>query len=122
MSLFYVFCTIIFTVYGQMILKWRLTELNFALAEGGALVKLKSILFLFLDPFIMSSFIAAFLAALSWMAAISKTEISRVYPFMSLAPVVVFILSIPLFNETFSWGKVIGLVLIVCGSFIAFKF
>ena len=31
---FYIFGTILFTVYGQIILKWRLSQIKFELPEG----------------------------------------------------------------------------------------
>ena len=56
-----------------------------------------------------------------WMAAMSKFEITQAYPFMSLAPAIVFLLGIWLLGETFTWGKVIGLVLIIIGVIITVK-
>jgi undecaprenyl phosphate-alpha-L-ara4N flippase subunit ArnF len=55
------------------------------------------------------------------MAAMTKFEITQAYPFMSLAPVSVFILGVWLLNETFTWGKVVGLVLIIVGTIVTVK-
>ena len=65
MSYFYIFLTIAFTVYGQIVLKWQVigagafpqtfSEKMFFLAR------------LLLNPWVMSGFFAAFLAALTWM-------------------------------------------------------
>ena len=118
---FYIFLTLLFTVYGQLILKWRLSNLKVILPE---LVtdKLIYLIKLVLDPFIFSGFIAAFIASLFWMAAMTKFEITHAYPFMSLAPALVFLLGVFVLNESFTLGKVIGLIIIMIGIFITVKF
>jgi multidrug transporter EmrE-like cation transporter len=112
----YILGTIIFTVYGQIIMKWRMQFFNNI--PPNLLDKLLFLLKVIFDPFIFSGFIAAFIASLFWMAAMTKFEISYAYPFTSLSFVLVFILSIFLFNETISLGKIIGLCLIVAGVII----
>ncbi|WP_306352879.1 EamA family transporter [Flavobacterium sp. '19STA2R22 D10 B1'] len=117
---FYILGTLFFTVYGQIILKWRLNQLG-SLPEA---LKEK-IIFLFktiFDPFIFSGFVAAFLASLFWMAAMTQFEITKAYPFMSLAPALVFIIGILFLGETFTIGKVIGLALIIIGTIVTVKF
>lgn len=76
---------------------------------------------LFLDPWIISGFAAALIASLFWMAAMTKFEISFAYPFMSASFILVFILSIYIFGETFTWGKVLGLALITAGIIVTVK-
>ncbi|HOR40136.1 MAG TPA: EamA family transporter [Paludibacteraceae bacterium] len=121
MRYIYIFGTLFFTVYGQLILKWRLGNLSFLLPQGNILEKLVSLLKLIFDPYIFSGFASAFIASLFWMAAMTKFQITEAYPFMSLAPAIVFVLGIWLLGETFTWGKVIGLVLIIVGVIITVK-
>jgi hypothetical protein len=47
----YILGTLIFTVYGQIVLKWRMTNLQVVLPEG-ALDKVIYLVRLMLDPFI----------------------------------------------------------------------
>ena len=122
MGYFYIFGTLFFTVYGQLILKWRIVTLGFILPESGVTPKLLALIRLLLDPFILSGFFSAFIASLFWMAAMTKFEISQAYPFMSLAPAIVFLLGVWLLHETFTIGKVIGLVLIMIGLIVTVKF
>jgi multidrug transporter EmrE-like cation transporter len=115
----YIGLTIVLTVYGQLVIKWRMGVIG-QLPEG------LSSKFVFLikavfDPYIFSSFFAAFLASLAWMAAVTKFEISYAYPFMSLAFVLVLIFSYMLFNEALTIHKVLGLALIIIGIIIASK-
>ena len=117
----YIFATILFTVYGQIILKWRLTKLQFQLADS-PMDKFFGLIKLILDPFIFSGFVSAFVASLFWMAAMSKFEITKAYPFMSLSPALVFLVGVVFLDETFTWGKLIGLIFIILGIVITVKF
>jgi len=113
---FYIFGTIAFTVYGQLILKWRITQydaLPLLLSE-----KLLFLAKLFLDPFFVSGLASAFIASLFWILAMTKFEISYAYPFMSLAFVLVFLFSVFVFKESINAYKVVGLTFIVLGIFI----
>lgn len=75
-----------------------------------------------LDPFILSGFVSAFVASVFWSMAMTKFQITEAYPFMSMAPAIVFLLGVWLLNETFTIGKVIGLVLIIAGTIVTVKF
>ncbi len=122
MKYIYIFSTLILTVYGQLIMKWRISNLHIELKETGIFDKFTALLKLVFDPWILSGFVAAFIASLSWMAAMTKFEITQAYPFMSLAPAIVFILGVWLLNETFTWGKVIGLIFIIAGIVITVRY
>ena len=114
---FYIFVTIGLTVYGQLILKWRIIQLGQFPSELSN--QFKFLLALFLDPLILSGFFAAFLASLAWMVAMTKFDLSHAYPFMSLNFVVVLFLSAYLLSEYVSLQKVIGVGLIVLGTLVA---
>jgi len=118
---FYIFATLFFTVYGQIVLKWRLSSLKIELPES-IFNKIQYLVKLILDPFIFSGFASAFIASLFWMAAMTKFEITQAYPFMSLAPALVFTIGILFLGETFTIGKIVGLALIIIGTFVTVKF
>jgi len=61
----------------------------------------------------------AVLAAMSWMGAVSLSDISFAYPFMSLAIVLVLALSPLLFGESVSLVQWLGVALVCLGLFIA---
>jgi drug/metabolite transporter (DMT)-like permease len=71
------------------------------------------------DPYIFSSFFAAFIASLTWMAALSKFDLSFAYPFMSMAFIVVLVASYFLLHEPINLYKIVGMLLIVAGLVIA---
>ncbi len=116
MGYFYIFGTIFFTVYGQIVLKWRINKVG-ALPDE-FIDKVIFLIKLMFDPWIFSGFFAAFIASFFWMAAMTKFEISYAYPFMSSAFVLVFLLSVFFFNETINIQKLIGLFLIVAGIIV----
>jgi len=116
MGYLYIFGTIFFTVYGQLILKWKIDRAG-DLPEIWT-EKLIFLLKLLFDPVILSGFLSAFVASLFWMAAMTKFNISYAYPFMSLSFVLVFLLSIFLFQEPVTTQKIVGLSLIVLGILV----
>jgi len=121
MNYLYIAGTILFTVYGQMILKWRINYLNWSMINGNILEKSYHYLKLLFDPFILSGFIGAFAASICWTIAMTKFELTSAYPFMTLSPAIVFLLGIFILNETFTIGKVIGLILIIIGIIVTVK-
>jgi multidrug transporter EmrE-like cation transporter len=112
----YVFATLLLTVYGQLIVKWRVGEAGHFPATNSERVTF--LLRLVLDPWVMSAFVGAFVAALSWMAALTKFELSRAYPFMALSFVLVLFLSGVFFDEPITLAKVAGIVLITVGLLV----
>ena len=122
MGYLYVIFTILFTVYGQVILKWRISDLNWSLDMTGGIGKMivSYMKFLF-DPLIFSGFISAFIASVFWMLAMTKFELTYAYPFMALSPAFVFIIGIFVLGETFTIGKVLGLLVIMIGIIITVK-
>ena len=109
--------TIVLTVAGNLLIKAGMVEVGVLpddLSEYPgflfqALTNLKVILAMSL----------AFLAAVSWMGAISMTDISLAYPFMSLAVVLVLLLSGILFEEAVPLNRWIGVVIVCIGLIVA---
>jgi len=116
MDYLYIFGTILFTVYGQLVLKWQISQagpLPIAFVD-----KITFLLRQFGNIWILSGFAAAVIAALCWMAAMTKFELSYAYPFVGLTFVLVLGLSAVFFHETITTPKVLGIVLIVAGIII----
>ena len=113
MSYIYIFFTILLTVYGQIVIKWQV--LNAGIFPEAAADKVWFLLKLLVNPWVVSALLAALLASVAWMAAMTRLDLSRGYPFMSLAFVLVLILSGLVFNEPITAPKVVGIILIVLG-------
>jgi uncharacterized membrane protein len=113
----YIFLTVASTVYGQLILKWRLVDVG-AMPEGFG-PKVQFLVALCFDPYIFSGLVAAFIGSLAWMAALTRFELNYAYPFTSLSFVLVLMLSALLLHETINMERAIGLALIVAGTIVA---
>ena len=83
MSYVYIALTIILTCYGQLVIKWR-SPLHGEMPEP-MVQKVLWLLSFYLDPFVLSGFVAAFIAGLCWMATLTKLPLSHAYPFMALS-------------------------------------
>jgi multidrug transporter EmrE-like cation transporter len=113
MSYFYVACTVLLTVFGQLVIKWQVLAAGaFPEAPGEKMLFLARLL---VNPWIVSALAAALAAAVTWMAAMTRLDLSHAYLFMSAVFVLVPLASILLFNEPATAPKIIGLALIVAG-------
>jgi drug/metabolite transporter (DMT)-like permease len=105
--------TVLLTVYGQLIIKWQTGKAGeFPTDAPGRISYLVHFL---LNPWVISSLLSAVIAAFAWIAALSKLELSRAYPFVSVSFVLVLILSAIVFGESLTPLKVTGAVLILAG-------
>jgi drug/metabolite transporter (DMT)-like permease len=108
--------TVLFTVYGQLIIKWQTGKAGpFPDQLSDRVSYLADFL---INPWVISSLTAAVIAALAWIAALSHLDLSRAYPFVSASFVLVLILSALIFNETITASKALGAMLIVLGLVI----
>jgi drug/metabolite transporter (DMT)-like permease len=109
--------TVLLTVYCQIVVKWRVRQAGALPADlpQRAIFLIK----LLFDPWMLTVMLAAFLAGLSWFAAMTKYELSYAYPFMSLAFVIVLLLSALFFHEAVTVPKVVGLLVVIAGLIIA---
>jgi drug/metabolite transporter (DMT)-like permease len=112
----YIAATIVFTVYGQVVIKWRMDSIGSV--SGDPAQVFWAMLSMVFDPWILSALFAAFLASLAWMAAMTRFALSHAYPFMSLTFVLV-VLAAGLLGEHISMVKLFGIFLIVVGTSIA---
>jgi multidrug transporter EmrE-like cation transporter len=115
----YIFLTVAFTVYGQLILKQQVRTLS-SVPLGLELIPFY-LKFILTRPLVLSGFISAVFASIAWIGAISKFELSYAYPFMSLNFVAVVTLSLVIFGENLNWYKIIGLAFICVGVLIVAK-
>ncbi len=111
-----VLLTIAFTVYGQLAIKWQVLQAGALPLDAAA--KLWFVLRLLLNPWIISALFAAFLAAVCWIGAMTKLELSKAYPFMALNFILVTFFASLFFNEPLTWQKVASLALIVTGLMV----
>ena len=109
--------SILFTVYGQLIVKWQVAKAG--PLPLGLMEKISFLARLIANPWVLSAMAAGFAALLCWLAAMTRFELSYAYPFMSLAFVLVLMLSVMLFHETLTMPKIMGVALIMAGIIVA---
>lgn len=116
----FVAMTLVGTIAGQLVLKYAVTQHGEIPKDmAGALGFIGRTLF---DPLVLLSLALAFIAALTWIAAVSRLSLSTAYPFMSLAFVGTALFSAIMLGEDVSvvrWAGigvvVVGLVLVARG-------
>jgi multidrug transporter EmrE-like cation transporter len=112
----YIFGTILFTVYGQLVIKWQVARAGAFPVE--VTEKIWVLFRLVLNPWVISSLAGAFLAFLCWVAAMTRFELGYAYPFTSLAFVLVLVLSAVLFHEAITVPKALGVAFILIGIIV----
>ena len=116
MSYFYVACTVLLTVYGQIAIKWQVLQAGPIPVDSSD--KVWFFVKLLLNPWVLSAFAAALLASVCWMAAMTRLDLSHAYPFMSLAFILVMVASAFFFGDTITLLKVVGIGLVVLGLIV----
>lgn len=117
MVFFLIGTTIALTVAGQLLLKAGLMEVGVCphdLREVPSFL-VRSLM----QPKVAGGLFLAFLAALAWIGAVSLSDISFAYPFMSLAIVLTLALSGPLFGERIPPTRWAGVALVCLGLVLA---
>jgi drug/metabolite transporter (DMT)-like permease len=106
--------TILFTVYGQLVIKWQVSQFDAGVRDDGA----RFLLAVLLNPWIVTGLASAFLAFLCWAGAVSRLPLSYAYPFTSLSFVLVALLSNSLFGEPLGPRRLVGLGVVILGLVI----
>lgn len=109
----FVLTTVVLTVYGQLVFKWRIDEAG-PVPTGGS-ERLEYVARLAVNPWMVSVILATLAASLTYGAALTRFDLSHAYPFMALSFVLVLLLSGWFFQESVTTLKVVGVVLIVAG-------
>lgn len=76
---------------------------------------------LFLDPAMLAGCFLFGIATIVWFYALSKYDLSRIYPLQSMAYVIGAISGVLFLKESMSLGQWAGLVLIIGGAFLISK-
>lgn len=109
--------TIVFTVVGQLLLKYRLG--NFGGLPDGNADRMGYVVRAALDPIVLLGLGFAGLAFLSWIVALANLDLSRAYPFTALSYILIIVFSGLFLNEPVTTAKVLGVGLVIIGITIA---
>ena len=112
----YIFGTIALGIYGQVVWKWQINltgPIPDALNE-----RLNYLFYIILNPWMISGFVGAAIAAIFWIIALKKFELTYAYPFVSLAFPGILLCGVLLFGEQVTWSKIVGMLLILSGIMV----
>ena len=98
-------------------LKWQVDRAG-ALPDGSG-ERASYMLTLLANPWVLSAFVAAAIAALAWIGALTRLELSRAYPFVGLTFITTLIGAALFFDEPLTAPKVTGTLLVVVGLVVA---
>jgi uncharacterized membrane protein len=104
---------IIFAAFGQV--SWKL-----GMNQAGQLAALNftTLSAVLLNPYVLLGFVMYALSTIFWLIALSKKELSFVYPFISLTYVLVLVLSSLVLKEDIGINKIAGTLAIIIGLII----
>ena len=75
----------------------------------------------FTNPYIVSSVLLILISALSWMIAVSRAEISHIYPFMGLSFALVALFAWLILGESLGPLRWAGIIMICIGVFCVLR-
>ena len=107
MNFLYIAGCLIFTVLGQLLVKKGALDLRGASASA----------YVF-NPWVISGFASAIVAAVSWLKALQYYRLNYAYPFMSLSFLAVAVLSALIFGEESRLQQWVGLSIVLLGLYI----
>jgi drug/metabolite transporter (DMT)-like permease len=113
----FIFLTVFLTVGGQLLVKHGMTQAGRAPSDLRELPWF--IARALLLPANFCGLACAFLAAFSWMAALTKCELGFAYPFTSLSIVLVLAASTWMFGEKIVFQQWAGVAVVCLGLWIA---
>jgi len=117
MALLSILLTVVFTVIGQLLVKQGMLEVGRSPTQVAMLPQF--IRQTLTNLKVLLGLTGAVAAALSWIVAVSRSDLSFAYPFMGLAIVLVLALSRALFGETVPITRWPGVGIVCIGIFIA---
>jgi drug/metabolite transporter (DMT)-like permease len=103
--------TVLMTVLGQLLLRWRVSGMGRE-PQGLTLLALAH---KFLDPWVIGAIGCAFAAMFLWMGALARLPLSHAYPLTSMSYILVLVLAHLLFGESIGGWRVAGMLCIVIG-------
>jgi multidrug transporter EmrE-like cation transporter len=108
--IFIAFSTL-FGVSGQLMLKRGMSRMGDTPGRS-------TLMYMALSPWVIGGLLIYGFGVLAWLAALSRLEISYVYPFASLGYIGIILGSYFLFKEKISLLRVVGIVTIIVGVLI----
>lgn len=114
-NLMVLFSSIILGALGQVLLKLGVNRIGQIDLSWPSL--LHTLLNIFTNLWVITGIFCFVSSMILWIKVISNMELSKAYPSVSLSYIIVFLISIFIFNETASSSKIVGLILVALGVY-----
>ncbi|MEO3947591.1 EamA family transporter [Gorillibacterium sp. CAU 1737] len=113
LALLIVLCNVVLLVTGQTMWKYALNR--------HPLRSVSDIVPLMTDPVMLGGCLLFAVATVIWFYALSRFDLSRIYPLQSMAYVLGALSGVVLFRETMSVTQWLGIILILGGALLVAK-
>ena len=111
---------IIFGSVGQILMKTGMSQTS-PIGDVGKLFNPSTIVSIFTNVYVIGGILLYAAAALLWLGALSTLDISLMYPLLSLAYVVVAILSLIFLKEDITLLRWVGIGVVIAGCFMILR-
>lgn len=117
--IFFILIAIFLAAFGQIFMKIGMNKLG--IIEISEMIKPQKLLNIFTNIPILAGISFYFLSLLIWLSLLSKLEVGSLYPLISIGYVITAIFGILFLKEKLTFFKILGISLIVLGSFLIIK-
>lgn len=107
---------ILFASFGQIL--WKIGMNGIGFLDD---FSISSIMLLVYNPYVLSGLVCYGIGTLFWLIALSRADLSFVYPFIALTFVIIFSASALIFHEQISIQRVFGAMIIITGIIVLVK-
>jgi uncharacterized membrane protein len=111
--------TLVGTIAGQLLLKKGLLSVGEFHANLGEVVPF--FIRAFSNPYVLLAVFLVLVASLSWIIAVSKAELTHIYPLMGMTYVLVSLFSVAFFKENVTYTGWIGIALVSAGVVLVLR-
>jgi drug/metabolite transporter (DMT)-like permease len=98
---------------GQLLLKMGMSSVG--QVDG---IYFDKILQMFTNPIVLAGLVVFGISTIFWLTALSRKDLSYVYPFFAINMILVFLLSFLFLHETIGAMRIFGAIIIVGGIFV----
>jgi uncharacterized membrane protein len=111
--IFVILAASITAAIGQLLLKLGMADVG--LIDG---IYLEKVIQMFTNPTVVVGLIVFGISTMFWLTALSRKDLSYVYPFIGINMVLVFLLSAVILHEELGIYRIIGMAVIVLGAVV----
>ena len=95
---------------GQLLLKMGMVQVG--LVDG---IYLEKVIQMFTNPYVVTGLVVFGISTVFWLTALSRKDLSYVYPFFAINMILVFLLSVLVLHEQIGVTRIIGAAVILLG-------